>query len=152
LQSFLASGDKATSTLQPILAGGRELKFATNDYFGWGFSVFDHVLKSHFHPQMRPTTTVPGTLPDTVRIAVLGDWGTGMYGAPVSAHTIQTDPAAYWMLLHLGDVYYSGTQAEVQERFLALWPKRTDAFSRALNSNHEMYSGGFAYFDMTLPA
>src|SRR5207247_823473 len=74
-----------------------------------------------------------------------------MYGAPVAARRIQSDTDAFWMLLHLGDVYYSGTPAEIQERFLDEWPKRTDAISRALNSNHEMYSGGYAYFDMTLP-
>ena len=39
----------------------------------------------------------------------------------------------------------------MQQRFLDVWPSRNDAVSRALNSNHEMYSGGDAYFDLTLP-
>src|SRR5262249_22137300 len=56
----------------------------------------------------------------------------------------------YQLFLHLGDVYYSGTPSEVKERFLALWPRRAGAFSRALNSNHEMYTGGHAYFNQTL--
>ena len=55
------------------------------------------------------------------------------------------------MLLHLGDVYYSGTSKEVKQRFLDVWPSRNGAINRALNSNHEMYSGGEAYFDDTLP-
>lgn len=37
----------------------------------------------------------------------------------------------------------------MQERFGALWPKNA-ALNRAINSNHEMYSGGHAYFDITL--
>ena len=56
------------------------------------------------------------------------------------------------LLVHLGDVYYSGTVEEVAERFLQIWPTRKEAVSRALNSNHEMYSGGEAYFEDTLKA
>ncbi len=51
--------------------------------------------------------------------------------------------------MHLGDVYYSGTQDEMQERFLdvcdavfgASMPTR---FS--LSGNHDMYSGGVGYY------
>ena len=49
------------------------------------------------------------------------------------------------MVLHLGDVYYSGTDSEIDERFTALWPKMPAAISRGLNGNHEMYTGGTAY-------
>jgi hypothetical protein len=55
------------------------------------------------------------------------------------------------MLVHLGDVYYSGTNTEVLERFLDLWPSRPEAVNRYTNGNHEMYSGGYAYFDEVLP-
>ena len=55
------------------------------------------------------------------------------------------------IVLHLGDVYYSGTEHEVQQRFLDIWPQRSDAIHRAINSNHEMYSGGFPYFQKILP-
>jgi hypothetical protein len=81
---------------------------------------------------------------------MMGDWGTGLYGAPVCADTIGKDPKGCGLLLHLGDVYYSGTEKEVAERFLALWPQVPGATSRALNSNHEMYTGGHAYFNQTL--
>src|SRR5439155_9589200 len=56
----------------------------------------------------------------------------------------------YQLLVHLGDVYYAGTQDEVENRFLSLWPRRVGAINRAANSNHEMYSGGYGYFDQTL--
>jgi hypothetical protein len=55
------------------------------------------------------------------------------------------------MLLHLGDIYYSGTATETQQRFLDAWPATAGKLSRALNGNHEMYSGGYAYFDTILP-
>ena len=83
-------------------------------------------------------------------VSPMGDWGTGLYGAPIIANTLRGDPQPYAMFLHLGDVYYSGSDSEVRDRFLKLWPFRTATINRALNSNHEMYSGGEAYFSETL--
>ena len=82
----------------------------------------------------------------------MADWGTGLYGAPVCAQSIEKDPKPVDLLLHLGDIYYSGTQSEVHTRFLEKWPKRPNALSRACNANHEMYTGGEGYFRFVLPA
>jgi hypothetical protein len=61
------------------------------------------------------------------------------------------NPAADYVI-HLGDVYYAGTADEVNKRFFGFWPGSLQpGRSFALNSNHEMYSGGYAYFDVTLP-
>jgi hypothetical protein len=87
---------------------------------------------------------------DAGRIAALADWGTNLYGAPVSAASIRRT-GGYEMLLHLGDIYYSGTEKETKKRFIDAWPKDAGKVSRALNGNHEMYSGGFAYYDQILP-
>jgi hypothetical protein len=136
----------------PLPAGGKELKFDTiTDPFGWARSWLSEWTEEK-HDILRPASTSADPFPDRCRIAVLGDWGTGLYGAPVSASTIQKDNKEYTMLLHLGDVYYAGAAKEEQQRFLEMWPRRPEAFTRALNSNHEMYSGGFAYFDLALPA
>jgi hypothetical protein len=51
--------------------------------------------------------------------------------------------------IHLGDVYYSGADAEEAGKFLPYWPF-TNGRSYALNSNHEMYSGGNGYFGKLL--
>jgi hypothetical protein len=51
----------------------------------------------------------------------------------------------------LGDVYYAGDIDETQTRFLAHWPFRTGTLNRALNGNHEMYTGGRGYFKHILP-
>jgi hypothetical protein len=40
----------------------------------------------------------------------------------------------------------------VQERFLDVWPMTAGKRTIAVNSNHEMYSGGFGYFKLALPA
>jgi hypothetical protein len=52
--------------------------------------------------------------------------------------------------MHLGDVYYSGDDGEMKTRFLDVWPNVQGALSRGLNGNHEMYTGGKAYFDVAL--
>jgi hypothetical protein len=51
-----------------------------------------------------------------------------------------------------GDIYKSGTEKEVRERFLRFWPGNAATLSRAMPGNHEMYSGGIGYFDHVLPA
>jgi len=85
--------------------------------------------------------------PDEATIAVIGDWGTGMNDALVLLEQIgenfQPD-----VLLHLGDIYYSGLASECQSHFTDLidkvWPdggtrKRPLVFT--LDGNHDRYAG-----------
>jgi Calcineurin-like phosphoesterase len=151
LQSRIAEGGDAGP---PLPAGGLEAQFGEGltggDVWGWFRSLFDHIDQSQWHPIVRPPDDKVGALADTGRIAVVGDWGTNLYGAPASAASIK-GTGGYELLLHLGDIYYSGTPKEAKERFLGAWPTSAGKVSRALNGNHEMYSGGFAYFDDILP-
>lgn len=95
----------------------------------------------------------------TVRIALAGDWGTGTDEAARVAHRIEEFAPHY--SIHLGDVYYVGGLAEVNENFLGIrnpandydpcsWPKGSQG-TFSLNGNHEMYARGMAYFDAMLP-
>jgi Calcineurin-like phosphoesterase len=97
------------------------------------------------------------------RVVLVGDWGTGLPRArAVAAHMREevADALAHGRevhVVHLGDVYYSGDAAEYDERLLAdgLWPIRPEeaaagAISWSLNGNHDMYSGGWDYFDHLL--
>ncbi|HKQ72442.1 MAG TPA: metallophosphoesterase [Blastocatellia bacterium] len=82
-------------------------------------------------------------------VAIVGDWGGGNAAAQAVAQQIKKLQPNH--VIHLGDVYYSGTPKETQERFLKFWPTpKSPGHSFALNSNHEMYSGGYGYFDYTL--
>jgi hypothetical protein len=162
---FVSVDDRTGSLLQTFLArqaaenpgnmvdgpNGPEAKFDPNDILGWAGSLFTWLkgLKKHSFIAHRDS---PANLNARHRMALLSDWGTGMYGAPICADSIQKDKKRFDMLLHLGDVYYAGDISEVEARFLKLWPKVDGAVSRALNSNHEMYSGGYGYFDRILPA
>jgi Calcineurin-like phosphoesterase len=152
LQSRIAEAGEAGP---PLAAGGLEAQFGEGitggDIWGWVSSLFDRIDKNEWHPIARPPDDQIGTLADTGRVAVLSDWGTNLYGAPVSAASIKRT-GGYELLLHLGDIYYSGTKTESKQRFLEAWPTSGGKVSRALNGNHEMYSGGFGYFDDILPA
>jgi hypothetical protein len=132
LQSLIASGEAAKIKFEPLPTGGLEAKFDTGDWFGWASVAWQKLKHLTPHPMVRPGAAVAEPLPAAGRIALVGDWGTGLYGAPEIRKAIEKDPDPFAMLLHLGDVYYSGTGNETRERFLDVWPKRPEAFGRTL--------------------
>jgi hypothetical protein len=95
------------------------------------------------------------------RIALAGDWGTGTDVSQQVAASMVGGASAPELTIHLGDIYYVGTMDEVAEncfgarsvngQYLGVWPHGAKG-SFALNGNHEMYSGGNAYFDKFLPS
>jgi hypothetical protein len=152
MQSELA---RQSAEGNPLQSGGLEARFGTGlkggDWFGWLKSTLDWVDRQDAHELLRPADATPVDLGDVARIAMCADWGTGLYGAPEIAKQIEKQ-APFDLLLHLGDVYYAGTTNEVQERMIDLWPRNAGKMTRALNSNHEMYSGGYGYFDLEFQA
>ena len=131
-------------------SGGLEAKFDGHDIAGWAGSLFTWWRK------LRPfefieASAKPEAVPDAARVGLLADWGSGLYGAPVSAESIVAD-GRFDAIFHMGDVYYSGENDEVQERFLDVWPSVSGAVNRACNGNHEMYTGGQGYAARILPA
>src|SRR5262245_28655445 len=153
-QSKLAEEAEAAQSLP---SGGQEVQFGTGfsggDWFRWVWSLTDWVDRSQAHDLLRPKTNVAEPLTGDIRMAIAADWGTGLYGAPKIADTIRrlAAPKKFDVAMHLGDVYYSGTEKEVDARFVKVWPTAAATINRALNGNHEMYSGGFGYFKGILP-
>ena len=157
MQSALAERAAQQGQVEPLPDGAMEAKFDNRD-IGWIRELIPHIrakLGLSSRAPRPPIIDVRDTVPDECTFAVLGDWGTGLYGARPIADAV-SHAGDHDALLHLGDVYYGGTKREVQEHFLDLWTPMVEAnprsVSRACNSNHEMYSGGAAYFEMTLPA
>jgi hypothetical protein len=152
LQTFLAqkAAEEGKSIARELPSGAVEAKFDSKDWLGWAKSFFTWVGRLDYAKWLTPSPN-PDALPENARIALLADWGTGLYGAPASAKCISTTKPAFTHVIHLGDVYYSGTTNEIDERFIAFWPSVAGSVSRACNSNHEMYSGGHGYFEKTLP-
>jgi hypothetical protein len=121
------------------------VKFDDADLAGWLRMAPELIFKPTKAKWVTPSDT-PETIPDDARIAVFGDWGTGLYGAPAIAHTISSLDRCD-VVLHAGDTYYSGEANEVHSRLVGDWPKRpAGTLKRSLNGNHEMYSGGSGYF------
>ncbi|MDC0744804.1 metallophosphoesterase family protein [Polyangium mundeleinium] len=123
---------------------------------GWLQSFF-HYLRSKRLPFPTHDAGVPAGQPGSgvihvandITLALAGDWGTGNTSSRAIARHIASLAPRPNYTIHLGDVYYSGTLDEEQERFVALWPSGADG-AFALNSNHEMYSGGVGYFHVAL--
>lgn len=149
LQSYLEEQFGSPHAV-PFELNDLEVQFDSRDVVGWTRSFFTWRRGKGRHEWVE-TPGPPVRIPNRARIALLGDWGTGRYGAVTCAQTIVAAKPAYDVLIHLGDVYYSGTRDETRRNFLDVWPVVPGAISRACNSNHEMYAGGFGYFDMTLP-
>ncbi|WP_158671947.1 metallophosphoesterase family protein [Bradyrhizobium guangdongense] len=97
---------------------------------------------------------------DHARVVLVGDWGSGIPRAQRVATKMRAaieqarTEGREVHVIHLGDVYYSGWEYEYRDRFLSYWPVRPDESevigSWSLNGNHDMYSGGHAYFDVLL--
>ena len=156
LQSHVARNAVEQNKVESFILKGLErvleafaVKFSSQDWLGWMLSFFTWI--EGIDPAAFPAADAPTPIPNDFSMAVIGDWGTGMYGAPFCASSIRSDPDGYNLLLHLGDIYYSGLDDEVSDRFLDLWPFESTAISRSLNGNHEMYTGGHAYFEDLLP-
>ena len=92
------------------------------------------------------------TMPDRAVVALVSDWGTGNAHAVAVARQIALRAPDH--VIHLGDVYYSGTPREAHRHFLDVWKAHGPARARywCLNANHDMYSGGHGYFGHILPA
>jgi hypothetical protein len=99
-------------------------------------------------------------MPDKCRLVMVGDWGSGLPRARKVAQEmrkfVQESLAAgiECHVIHLGDVYYSGFEYEYKKRFLPFWPVEPGEEDRvgswSLNGNHDMYSGGHAYYGTLL--
>jgi hypothetical protein len=115
---------------------------------GWIASLITRITAPKMPFRTHGTGELPILrLPDTTHFALAGDWGTGNASSLAIAAQMAAQQAPY--TIHLGDVYYAGTEAECQTNFVTPWPMGGIG-SLTLNSNHEMYSGGRGYFTVNL--
>jgi len=96
-------------------------------------------------------STIEWRVPARGRVAILSDWGTGYADAEaVLRAACAFDPDA---ILHLGDIYFAGTEFECRLKFLD--PMRRYAFKGGPGGepipvfttagNHDYYSGGAGF-------
>ncbi|MGA8088657.1 MAG: metallophosphoesterase [Terracidiphilus sp.] len=89
-------------------------------------------------------------LPEAALIGLVADWGTGQGEARIVLQQVaKKNPN---IVIHLGDIYYAGTEFEVQNYFYRPWRSILGAAgnprSFSLAGNHDMYSGGMAYYSL----
>ncbi len=101
-------------------------------------------------------------LPANARIALVGDWGTGEDAARLVLKRIAARKPH--VVVHLGDIYYSGTEHEVRQYFYPIWQAElgvplvqwgekltvcsTGPLTFSLSGNHDMYGGGAPYYTL----
>jgi len=142
---FLWAEVKGDKQQAAVLSG--ELKFAVCDATGWAQCVTTYLAykatggNQPYRPNLNPVID----LGSKSRLAIIGDWGTGDEVAINLLQQVQTFSPD--VLIHLGDVYYAGTQNEQQNNFLSVCRQvlgNIPLFS--LCGNHDMYSGGNGYY------
>ena len=84
--------------------------------------------------------------PDLI-VGVIADWGTGLDDAKwLLSEVMKKTPD---VLIHLGDVYYAGTDDEFQDNFLdPINAAAPNIPVYTLSGNHDMYSGGAPYYSI----
>jgi len=129
------------------------MQFVTGNLWPW----LTHYLSVMLHRRHEFKTYRTGTgifpIANTSTVALAADWGTGTIPAYRVANQIRSLEPRADVTIHLGDVYYSGTEQEYRDWFLGEedWPRGAQ-HTFAMNANHEMYSGGAGYFDTALEA
>lgn len=91
-------------------------------------------------------------IPNDAKVAIIGDWGTGMQDAACLLDTIlaQHQPD---VIIHLGDIYYSGTKEECHNHFLAVFEAAFQKHGKpipvfTIPGNHDYYCFGYDYYAM----
>jgi hypothetical protein len=136
-----------------------ELPFSPCDLDGWATAVMENIdyykndtnnpkyvywqnLADFVYPL--PETGKDG---QTLTIGILGDWGTGEPVADaVLQNLMQAQPD---LIIHVGDVYYAGTEEECTNNLVApimQYASGTPVYT--LPGNHEYYSGGAGYYSV----
>jgi len=123
---------------------------------GWAETVDDYL--KYFGPDGSPLE-IPyvraGQVGDAViemkpdaRVALIGDWGTGTDAAIELLRQVKMHRPD--IVIHLGDIYYSGTDTECDSYFRRIVEDvlRRDAPIPVytLAGNHDMYSGGGGFY------
>ncbi|MDQ2771192.1 MAG: metallophosphoesterase [Bacteroidota bacterium] len=93
---------------------------------------------------------LPPTTSGTLRVGLIGDWGTGEPSAvKVLTNLFALKPD---IIIHLGDIYYSGTRHEYDTKYHAVIEQARQASGQHvpvynLPGNHDYYSGGEGFYN-----
>lgn len=90
-------------------------------------------------------------IPNDAKVAIIGDWGTGMPDAQWLLYNIMENIHPD-VIIHLGDIYYSATPSECINNFAAILDEVFKSYDRVpvftIPGNHDYYAFGYGYYDM----
>lgn len=94
---------------------------------------------------------IDGRLPDQATIGIVADWGTGEPEAIEVLRQVKVHNPD--IAIHLGDIYYAGTEYEIENYFFQPWQNvlelnTSKILSLALPGNHDYYASGKPYYDL----
>ena len=149
LQARLAGNKAVGDALEAQLQGGQfDPRWAETitEYVGY-FGPNGQRREPQYiqpEPDMPILTFTPGSI-----VGLLADWGTGTTAAiNLLNQMVQFNPD---VIIHLGDIYYSGTPEECDRNFAAILNrtfdrKRVPIYN--LTGNHDMYCGGVGFYGL----
>lgn len=102
-------------------------------------------------PESPDDFVIDGRLPANAVVGIVADWATGEPEALEVLRQVKNHNPQ--IAIHLGDVYYAGTQYEVDNYFYKPWteilkPAQDKVLSLTLPGNHDLYAGGKPYYDL----
>jgi hypothetical protein len=120
----------------------------------WAECVEEYLLllARHEQPEYRTWARLSDSVlplkPDAT-VAIVADWGTGMGDALALMRQVASFRPD--VILHLGDIYYSGTVSETGGHFLDVVAQAYQGVGPVppvltLSGNHDRYSGGQGYY------
>ena len=138
-----------------------ELKFSSCDPL-WSEVIVAYEEFVHSGNAIPYIALQPGAgvipVPGALKVALLADWGTGTGTAQnVLTQAMAMEPD---MIVHLGDVYYSGTPTEQQQYFYQPMQAAIQKAGKTMGTapgdvrvfttpgNHDMYSGGAGFYSV----
>jgi predicted phosphodiesterase len=135
-----------------------ELRYSTCDP-KWVESMiqwFDHYIAKMQKPKYITYKSIDDfsyKLPsknEGVKVGLIADWGTGEQMAELVLDQVFKHKPD--VIIHLGDVYYSGTEKEYEKHFTRIINSLRQQHSLPvpvynLPGNHDYYSGGHAFYD-----
>ncbi len=138
--------------------------YSDQDYLGWASCETTYLAYTPSPPEVQyrdwqvqgggnlDYSLIDYQLPDDATVAIIGDWGTGMNDAESLLMEVvgRHQPQA---IIHLGDIYYSGTPQECMLNFTAVVQNVFNVFGVNLPvftipGNHDYYDWGSGFYGL----
>lgn len=143
-------------------------KFSAEDLKGWKSCLdvywrYYRSWKGWKEPEYRDWTrqgdnnptygVIPWSLSNEARVGIIGDWGTGLEDARALVRQMITQLDVD-VIIHIGDIYYSGTPLECQYHVYELFRSVFDELRMdpipvfTIPGNHDYYARGEGYYQL----